>query len=112
MASSSTFNQGCFMANPNPTKEASIAGPAQYRTVIMLRQEQRDKVDKLAAQMGVSSAEVIRRSIDQFDPAVSEAPELEKLLDILIESGHQAIARVDEAEAAIAKTRETLRQRA
>lgn len=100
------------MANPNPTKEASVASPAHYRTVIMLRREQRDKVDELVAQMGVSSAEVIRRSIDQFDPAFSEAPELEKILDILIESGYQAIARVDEAEAAIAKTKETLRQRA
>lgn len=98
------------MANPNPTKEASVVGPAQYRTVIMLRREQREKVDELATQMGLSSAEVIRRSIDQFDPAVSEAPELEKILDILIESGHQAIAKVDEAEAAIAKTRETLKQ--
>lgn len=94
----------------NPNQPSSGAGPAHYRTVIMLRREQRDKVDEMAAQMGVSSAEVIRRSIDQFDPAVSEASELEKLLDILIESGHQAIAKVDEAEAAIAKTREALKQ--
>ncbi len=57
------------------------------RTVLLVRPEQRLKLDRLAAQEKVSLAEIHRRAIDAYNPSgeINDL-ELEKLAALLMES--------------------------
>lgn len=74
------------------------------RAVVMVRHEQRQKLEKLAAQEHVSAAEINRRAIDAYNPGDRDNQELEQLALIAIQSNHEAMQALKEARKAIKDT--------
>lgn len=79
------------------------------RAVVMISPEQRDKLEELANAAHVSAAEINRRAIDAYDPALENIEELEKLLDMLAVSNQQAIQSIDRANEVVQETLEALK---
>lgn len=67
------------------------------RTVVLLRDDQRTKLAKLAHQEHVSAAEVHRRAIDAYDPSLINDAELEQLADAVMQSNVTAMAALKDA---------------
>lgn len=87
------------------------AGSASFRTVVMLRQGERDKLNTLASRDGVSVGEIVRRAIGAYDPTDDDAL-LAAAIESMSSTLRQAIAQVHEARASVAETRAQLREHA
>lgn len=75
------------------------------RTVVMIRDDQRTKLAKLAHREHVSTAEVHRRAIDAYDPDLTNDNDaLEQLADAVIQSNKAAMCALKDAHKALEKT--------
>jgi hypothetical protein len=93
--------------------------PARFRTVVMLRKKEREKLDAMAISEGLSAAEIVRRSISAYDPqredeSIMELPqrEDESIMELAVETMSQnlkeAIEQVRETRKVVAQTRAQL----
>ncbi len=71
------------------------------RTVLMIRAEQRTKLQDLAAQERVSTAEIHRRAIDAYNPHAATNDELEQLAEVVLRSSKAAANALNEARKAV-----------
>lgn len=77
---------------------------ATERIVVLMSKPEKRALEAKARRMGTSTGEVVRRSVDAFDPEADDA-ELEKLLDLLTSSHEATLAALDKAERELAETR-------
>jgi hypothetical protein len=77
---------------------------ATERVVVLMTSAEKRALEKKAKRMGVSTAELVRRSVDAFDPAM-DTEEVAALLGGLAESHKSTLAALDRAEHEIAATR-------
>ncbi len=71
------------------------------RTVLMIRAEQRTKLQDLATQERVSAAEIHRRAIDAYNPHAATNDELEQLAEVVLQSSKAAAHALNEARKAV-----------
>jgi hypothetical protein len=76
---------------------------ATERVVVLMTPAQKRALAK-ARRLGSSAAELVRRSVDAFDPAMDDE-EIMALLDVLVESHRSTFAAIDQAEREVAITR-------
>ncbi|OGI45988.1 MAG: hypothetical protein A2637_07965 [Candidatus Muproteobacteria bacterium RIFCSPHIGHO2_01_FULL_65_16] len=74
------------------------------RTVVLLRREQRRKLDSLAKAMRLSAAEIHRRAIDAYEPAGQDQKDLEHLADEVIRTNKRALQALARAEKEVEET--------
>ena len=77
---------------------------ATERVVVLMTPAEKRALEKKAKRLGASAAELVRRSVDAFDPTM-DAQEITALLDVLAESHKSTLAALDRAEREIAATR-------
>ncbi|MDN5870420.1 MAG: hypothetical protein L0H73_06835 [Nitrococcus sp.] len=87
------------------------AGSASFRTVVMLRRGERDKLNALASRDGVSVGEIVRRAIGAYDPTDNDTL-LASAIESMSSTLREAIVQVHEARASVAETRAQLRAHA
>jgi Ribbon-helix-helix protein, copG family len=79
-------------------------GAATERVVVLMPPEDKARLEEKARRAGTSIGELVRRSIDAYDPELQGA-ELESLVRLLEESHARAMKSLDEAEKELATTR-------
>ena len=77
---------------------------ATERVVVLMPPEDKARLEEKARRAGTSIGELVRRSIDAYDPELQGA-ELESLVRLLEESHARAMKSLDEAEKELATTR-------
>ena len=77
---------------------------ATERVVVLMPPEDKARLEAKARRAGTSIGELVRRSVDAYDPELEEA-ELEALLRLLEESQARSMRSLDEAEKELAATR-------
>jgi len=77
----------------------------------MLRKSDRKKLDSLAAKEAVSTAEIVRRAIEAYDPSDDDDNELlTQAIVTMRKTLKEAIHHVKDARAAVSETRKQLRE--
>ncbi len=82
--------------------------PARFRTVVMLRKKEREKLDAMAISEGLSAAEIVRRSISAYDPQREDESIMELAVKTMSQNLKEAIEQVRETRKVIAQTRAQL----
>ena len=82
--------------------------PARFRTVVMLRKKEREKLDALAINEGLSAAEIVRRSISAYDPQREDESIMELAVETMSQNLKEAIEQVRETRKVVAQTRAQL----
>ena len=59
---------------------------ARFRTVVMLRKKEREKLDAMAISEGLSAAEIVRRSISAYDPQREDESIMELAVETIVKS--------------------------
>ncbi|MGH6921632.1 MAG: ribbon-helix-helix protein, CopG family [Geminicoccaceae bacterium] len=77
---------------------------ATQRVVVLMPPEDKARLEEKARRAGTSIGEIVRRSVDAYEPEL-EGAELEALLRLLEESHARAMRSLDEAEKELAVTR-------
>lgn len=77
---------------------------ATERVVVLMTRAEKRALEAKAKRMGASTAELVRRSVDAFDPAADTA-EFAALLEVLAASHKATLAALDRAEHEVAATR-------
>jgi hypothetical protein len=80
-----------------------VATATERVVLLMTKPEKRALVAK-ARRMGGSIAQLVRKSVEAFDPD-SDYREIEKMLDLFTTSHRETIASLDRAEQELAETR-------
>ncbi|HEY0306962.1 MAG TPA: hypothetical protein VGB94_02275 [Acidobacteriaceae bacterium] len=85
-------------SSPAPAKKP--AGNALHRTVILLRDHDRKRLDMLRESEGVSAAEILRRSLHSYQPATHPGEEslIEATMDRIIATLHDASRSAERSE--------------
>ena len=88
---------------PRAQSKLKLSGQATHRTVILLRDADRQRLDELAEQEGTSSAEVVRRAIHSYKPEAAlfnlrEQEVVEAAMDQIIASLREASASAERTE--------------
>lgn len=93
------------VVQPVPPVQSKLkpSGQATHRTVILLRDADRQRLDELAEQEGTSSAEVVRRAIHSYQPEAAlfnlrEQEVMEAAMDQIIASLREASASAERTE--------------
>jgi len=81
---------------------------ARFRTVVMLRKKEREKLDAMAISEGLSAAEIVRRSISAYDPQREDESIMELAVETMSQNLKEAIEQVREARKVVAQTRAQL----
>jgi hypothetical protein len=82
------------------------------RVITLMTRAEKSRLESKARQAGVSVGELVRRSVEAYDP--EEVRQLEQLADLsraFRESAERASAAVDRANAAVVRTLEQLKRR-
>jgi len=82
--------------------------PARFRTVVMLRKKEREKLDAMAISEGLSAAEIVRRSISAYDPQREDESIMELAVETMSQNLKEAIEQVRETRKVVAQTRAQL----
>ncbi len=82
--------------------------PARFRTVVMLRKKEREKLDAMAISEGLSAAEIVRRSISAYDPQREDESIMELAVETMSQNLKEAIEQVRETRKVVALTRAQL----
>ncbi|NOR05449.1 MAG: hypothetical protein GQ575_03995 [Deltaproteobacteria bacterium] len=82
--------------------------PARFRTVVMLRKKEREKLDAMATSEGLSAAEIVRRSISAYDPQREDESIMELAVETMSQNLKEAIEQVRETRKVVAQTRAQL----
>ena len=82
--------------------------PARFRTVVMLRKKEREKLDAMAISEGLSAAEIVRRSISAYDPQREDESIMELAVETMSQNLKEAIDQVRETRKVVAQTRAQL----
>ena len=82
--------------------------PARFRTVVMLRKKEREKLDAMAISEGLSAAEIVRRSISAYDPQHKDESIMELAVETMSQNLKEAIEQVRETRKVVAQTRAQL----
>jgi len=77
---------------------------ATERVVVLMTRSEKRALESKAKRMGASTAELVRRSVDAFDPE-ADSGEIEKLLKLLAASHRATLAALDKADRELAETR-------
>jgi hypothetical protein len=83
--------------------KAAVAA-ATERVVVLMPPQDKARLEEKARRAGTSVGEIVRRSVDAYDPEL-EGAELEALVRLLEESQARAMRSLDEAEKELAATR-------
>jgi hypothetical protein len=81
---------------------------ARFRTVVMLRKKEREKLDAMAISEGLSAAEIVRRSISAYDPQRENESIMELAVETMSQNLKEAIEQVHETRKVVAQTRAQL----
>ena len=81
---------------------------ACFRTVVMLRKKEREKLDAMAISEGLSAAEIVRRSISAYDPQHKDESIMELAVETMSQNLKEAIEQVRETRKVVAQTRDQL----
>ncbi|MDL1958209.1 MAG: hypothetical protein LWX01_06710 [Deltaproteobacteria bacterium] len=81
---------------------------ARFRTVVMLRKKEREKLDAMAISEGLSAAEIVRRSISAYDPQREDESIMELAVETMSQNLKEAIEQVRETRKVVAQTRAQL----
>ncbi|MBW2162878.1 MAG: hypothetical protein JRF43_00100 [Deltaproteobacteria bacterium] len=81
---------------------------ARFRTVVMLRKKEREKLDAMAISEGLSPAEIVRRSISAYDPQREDESIMELAVETMSQNLKEAIEQVRETRKVVAHTRSHL----
>jgi hypothetical protein len=81
---------------------------ARFRTVVMLRKKEREKLDAMAISEGLSAAEIVRRSISAYDPQRKDESIMELVVETMSQNLKEAIEQVRETRKVVAQTRAQL----
>ena len=81
---------------------------ARFRTVVMLRKKEREKLDAMAISEGLSAAEIVRRSISAYDPQREDESIMELAVETMSQNLKEAIEQVRETRKVVARTRAQL----
>jgi hypothetical protein len=76
---------------------------ATQRVVVLMPPEDKARLEEKARRAGTSIGELVRRSVDAYEPELEEA-ELEALLRLLEDSQQRAMKALDAAERELAAT--------
>ena len=82
--------------------------PARFRTVVMLRKKEREKLDAMVISEGLSAAEIVRRSISAYNPQREDESILELAVETMSQNLKEAIEQVRETRKVVALTRAQL----
>ena len=82
--------------------------PARFRTVVMLRKKEREKLDAMAISEGLSAAEIVRRSISAYDPQREDESIMELAVETMSQNLKEAIEQVRETRKVVAQTHDQL----
>jgi hypothetical protein len=74
------------------------------RVVVLMPPEDKARLEEKAGRAGTSIGELVRRSVDAYDPEL-QAAALEALVRLIEESRARAMRSLDEAEKELATTR-------
>ena len=77
---------------------------ATERVVVLMTKPEKRALEAKARRIGASTAELVRRSVDAFDPE-ADTMEIAKLLDLLTRSHRATLAALDKAERELRETR-------
>jgi hypothetical protein len=77
---------------------------ARFRTVVMLRKKEREKLDAMAISEGLSAAEIVRRSISAYDPQREDESIMELAVETMSQNLKEAIEQVRETRKVVAQT--------
>jgi phosphotransacetylase len=77
---------------------------ATERVVVLMTPAEKRTLERKAKRIGASAAELVRRSVESFDPDADET-EIEHMLEILTQSHQKTLAALDRAEREVAETR-------
>lgn len=82
--------------NPNQKETQG----AMTRKPILMHPDMIRRVDRMAAEEGVSFAEIVRRAVDSYDPELANTDDaiLEALADALIESTKSTVVHISNVE--------------
>jgi len=98
------------MLTRNPKDDGAMAA---VRKQILLDPVQNKRLQKLRAATGMSESEIVRRSLDAYDPertgGLEDNTEVRELLDVLVEQNSKTTRALELAEAEIAATERYLR---
>ena len=81
---------------------------ATERVVVLMTRAEKRAMEAKAKRMGASAAELVRRSVEAFDPA-AETEEVTALLEVLAASHKSTLATLARAERELAATRSYFR---
>ena len=81
---------------------------ARFRTVVMLRKKEREKLNAMAISEGLSAAEIVRRSISAYDPQREDESIMELAVETMSQNLKEAIEQVRETRKVVAQTRDQL----
>ena len=81
---------------------------ARFRTVVMLRKKEREKLDAMAISEGLAAAEIVRRSISAYDPQREDESIMELAVETMSQNLKEAIEQVRETRKVVAQTRAQL----
>jgi len=81
---------------------------ARFRTVVMLRKKEREKLDAMAISEGLSAAEIVRRSISAYDPQREDESIMELAVETMSQNLKEAIEQVRETRKVVVQTRSQL----
>jgi hypothetical protein len=76
---------------------------ATQRVVVLMPPEDKARLEEKARRAGTSIGELVRRSVDAYEPELEDA-ELEALLRLLEDSQQRAMKALDAAERELAAT--------
>jgi hypothetical protein len=86
------------------TYGVAIMASATARVVILMTPTEKRSLETKARRLGASAAELVRRSVRDYDPAAGNV-EIEAILRRLTVSHEATIAALDDAERELAETR-------
>ena len=81
---------------------------ACFRTVVMLRKKEREKLDAMVISEGLSAAEIVRRSISAYDPQREDESIMELAVETMSQNLKEASEQVRETRKVVAQTRAQL----
>lgn len=81
---------------------------ACFRTVVMLRKKEREKLDAMVISEGLSAAEIVRRSISAYDPQREDESIMELAVETMSQNLKEAIEQVRETRKVVAQTHDQL----
>lgn len=77
---------------------------ATERIVVLMTRSEKRALELKAKRIGASTAELVRRSVNAFDPE-ADSGEIEKLLKLLAASHRATLVALDKADRELAETR-------